>query len=88
MEIKSKQQQNLLQDAFSPHPQPEIYPVTEGIQSPHTLIAYRRNFKHFTEHFKIDDLKGLLECSPYLMKINIASLGYSDCGTMLSFLLL
>ena len=70
IEIKSKQQ-NLLQDTFSLQPQPEIYPVTEGIQSPHTLIAYRRNFKHFMEHLKIDDLHVLLEYSPKVIELFI-----------------
>ena len=67
IEIKSKQQ-NLLQDTFSQQPHPEIYPVTEGIQSPHTLIAYRRNFKHFMEHVKIHDLQVLLEYSPKVIE--------------------
>jgi hypothetical protein len=68
IEIKSKQQQNLIQGTFPLQPQPEIYPVTEGIQSHYTLIAYRRNFKHFMEHVKIDDLQVLLECSPKVIE--------------------
>ncbi len=47
---------------------PGIYPVTEGIQSPHTLIAYRRNFKHFLDYIKIHDTEVLLECNPKIIE--------------------
>lgn len=67
IEIKAKQQ-NLFDESFSQQIHPEIYPVTEGIQSHHTLIAYRRNFKHFMEHVKIYDLQVLLEYCPKVIE--------------------
>ena len=66
MEVK-EQQQKVPYDTFSQQ-QPQIYPVTEGIQSPHTLIAYRRNFKHFMNHIKVQDLQVLLEYSPKVIE--------------------
>ena len=66
MEVK-EQQQKIPYDTFSQQ-QPQIYPVTEGIQSPHTLIAYRRNFKHFMIHIKVQDLQVLLEYSPKVIE--------------------
>ena len=61
------EQQKRPYDTFSQQ-QPQIYPVTEGIQSPYTLIAYRRNFKHFMNHIKVQDLQVLLEYSPKVIE--------------------
>lgn len=68
MEVKGEQQKEPY-DTFSQLQQhPEIYPVTEGIQSYHTLIAYRRNFKHFIDYIKIHDLQVLLEYNPKIIE--------------------
>jgi hypothetical protein len=45
-----------------------IYEVIEGIQSPYTLIAYRRDFKHFLDCIKIHDLQVLLDYSPKVIE--------------------
>jgi integrase len=46
----------------------EIYPVTEGLKSPYTKVAYRRNFNHFLDHIKIHDLQVLLEYNPKIVE--------------------
>jgi hypothetical protein len=39
--------------------QSEIYPVTEGLQSPQTAAKYKMNFAHFLDYIKIPDLQGI-----------------------------
>jgi hypothetical protein len=46
----------------------EIYPVTEGLKSSYTKIAYRRNFNHFLDYIKIHDLQVLLEYNPKIIE--------------------
>lgn len=66
LEIREKQQP--YDNSCQQQPHSEIYLVTEGIQSPHTLIAYHRNFKHFMDYTKIHDLQVLLEYSPKIIE--------------------
>jgi site-specific recombinase XerD len=67
--MEADKEQKVLYNTFSQRQlHPEIYSVTEGIQSPYTLIAYRRNFKHFMDHIRIHDLRVLLEHSPKVVE--------------------
>jgi integrase len=68
MEIKEEQHKVSYDNSCQQQPHSEIYLVTEGIQSPHTLVAYRRNFKHFIYHIKVQDLQVLLEYSPKVIE--------------------
>jgi integrase len=48
--------------------QPRIYPVTEGIQSKHTRLAYQQNFDRFLNKISIHDRQVLLDFSPKVIK--------------------
>jgi integrase len=45
------------------HQQKRIFDVTEGIRAKKTVVTYRRIFKHFLKHVKINDLEVLLDYS-------------------------
>lgn len=47
--------------------QSEIYPVTEGLQSPQTAAKYKMNFAHFLDYIKIPDLQVLLDLGPKII---------------------
>ena len=45
-----------------------IYPISEGIRSPKTVVVYQRCFNHFLDYIKIHDLQVLLDFSPKVIK--------------------
>jgi integrase len=63
MEQDQQQQQSeeIEQRQFFEQRRPEIYPVTEGLQSKHTAAKYRLSFNQFLDYIKIHDLQVLLD---------------------------
>jgi site-specific recombinase XerD len=48
--------------------EPQIYPVTEGVQSVYSKKCYNNSFNRFLRHIKIQDLQVLLDLGPKVLE--------------------